>query len=90
MKPSELGGRHEGFLLYRHRGSSSQMEIHPWGGGIHWQPRSEIFVGNAYPARFEYNCEAQGIYRAARNHVIFPETPKGLAMVFSCQEAIGE
>jgi hypothetical protein len=29
-----FGGRHEGFLLYRHRGSSRQMEIHPWGGGI--------------------------------------------------------
>ena len=44
-------------------------------GGIHWQPRNKTFMGDAYPACFEYNCEVRGILCAARNHVIFPETP---------------
>ena len=51
------------------------MEIHPMDGGIHWQPRSETFMGNAYPACFEYNNKARGILRVTRKHVIFPETP---------------
>ena len=51
------------------------MEIHTWGGGIHWQSRSETFMRNAYPAYFEHNYEARGILRAARNRIIFPSTP---------------
>lgn len=42
--------------------------------GIHWQIRSETFTWKAYPACFEQMYEARGILRAARNHVIFPDT----------------